>query len=149
MKKIVFTRPDGGVSVVNIPNRLHEGISDEDAQKKAWDRLPPEAINSRWVDEAEILTDRSFRNAWEDTGAVTVNMPKAREIHKDKMRQTRVPKLAALDVEFMRALEKNDMATAAAVATKKQVLRDVTADPAIETAQTPEALIAVWPDILK
>ena len=31
---------------------------------------------------------------------------------------------------------------------QKQSLRDATADPAIEAAQTPEALKAVWPSVL-
>lgn len=35
------------------------------------------------------------------------------------------------------------------IAAKKQALRDVTADPAIEAALTPEALKAAWPEALK
>ena len=58
-------------------------------------------------------------------------------------------KLAALDVEYQHADERGDVAEKARIAAKKQALRDVTADPAIEAAQTPEALKAVWPDILK
>ncbi len=36
---------------------------------------------------------------------INVNMDKARDIHRDKVRQARTPKLAAKDVEFQRALE--------------------------------------------
>jgi hypothetical protein len=36
---------------------------------------------------------------------IRVNMDKAREIKKDMVRAERAPKLEALDVEFMRAVE--------------------------------------------
>ena len=36
---------------------------------------------------------------------ITINLDKAREIHKGKMREARAPKLQALDVAFMRAVE--------------------------------------------
>lgn len=151
MRKIIYTRPDNSMSIVIPAKDTHppENISDAEAEQRAWEKLPTFAINPRWADDSEIPPDRTFRDAWHDAGKVEIHMGKAREIHKEKMRYARVPKLAALDVEFMRALEKNDMAAAAAAATKKQALRDVTADPEIEAAQTPEALIAVWPDILK
>jgi len=56
---------------------------------------------------------------------------------------------AVLDVEYMRADEAGNVAKKLAVAKKKQELRDVTADPRIESAKTPEELKAVWPDCLK
>ena len=78
---------------------------------------------------------------------ITINMAKAREIHKNKMRQYRQPLFAALDLEFQRALESG--ADTSAIVAKKQKLRDVTSDPAIERAKTIEQLKAVWPDVLK
>ena len=75
-------------------------------------------------------------------------MPLAREIWRDKMRQARAPKLEALDVEYMQADEVGDASKKAIVAQKKKALRDVTSDPAIEAAQTPEELKLFWPSIL-
>ena len=77
---------------------------------------------------------------------ITINLDKAREIHKDKMREARAPKLAALDVAFQRALETG--ADIKPIAAEKQALRDVTKDPAIAAASDVNALKAAWPEIL-
>jgi len=79
---------------------------------------------------------------------ITVNMTKAVEIKKDQIRAERNPKLAALDVEFMRAVEAGDTAKQAEISTKKQALRDATDDPAIAAATTPDELKAVVPTAL-
>ncbi len=97
----------------------------------------------------EIPTDRTFRRAWRDGGdKIDVDMPTAREVWRDRMRAAREPKLASLDVEYQRADEGGDAKAKKDVAAAKQALRDVTADPAIEAARTPEELKAVWPAIL-
>lgn len=97
------------------------------------------------------LPDRTFREAWRvttDNSDVVIDMKPARDVWKAKMRQARAPKLAALDVEAMRAVETGDPTAIAAVSVKKQTLRDVTKDPRIEAAQTPEDLKMVWPEVL-
>lgn len=80
---------------------------------------------------------------------IKVNMTKAREIKRDQLRAERKPLLEQLDVEFMRAQEQGDQAKADEIAAKKQALRDVTADPAIDAATTPEELKAVRPGVLE
>jgi hypothetical protein len=80
---------------------------------------------------------------------IRVNMDKARDIKKDMIRADRTPKLEALDVEFMRAVEAGDTATQATIAAKKQALRDATDDPAIAAATTPDELKAVVPTALQ
>lgn len=80
---------------------------------------------------------------------INVNMDKARDIKKDMIRGARTPKLEALDVEFMRAVEAGDTAAQATIAAKKQALRDATDDPAIAAAQTPDELKAVVPTALQ
>ena len=152
MKKIIFSRPDGGISVVTPVLNTHgepKGFTEADAEKRAWDKLPAIAIDPRFVSSAEVPMDRTFRDAWEDTGQIGVNMPKAREIHKERLRQIRVPLLAALEVEYQRADEQGDAVLKAVIATKKQALRDVTNHPAIASAKTPDELKAVIPDALK
>lgn len=79
---------------------------------------------------------------------ITVNMNKAREIKKDLIRLERDPKLAELDVAFMKAVEQGDTALQAEIATKKQALREATDDPAIQAASTPEELKAIVPAAL-
>jgi hypothetical protein len=85
-----------------------------------------------------------FRDAWRDDGTViSVDMPAARDIWRDKMRRARAPLLADLDVQFIRALEQGQ--PTGPITAQKQALRDVTADPALEAAKTPDELRAVWP----
>ena len=71
-----------------------------------------------------------------------VDMAKAREIHKDKIRTARVPKLAELDVEFQKALETG--ASTTDIVAKKQALRDAPADSGIAAASDADALKAQW-----
>ena len=70
------------------------------------------------------------------------DMAKAREIHKDKIRLARAPKLAELDVEFQKALEAGSSTTD--IVAKKQALRDAPADSGIAAANSADALKAQW-----
>ena len=56
--------------------------------------------------------------------------------------------MAALDIDYQRADEAADVARKREVVRRKQALRDVTDDPAIEAAQTPEELKAAIPAAL-
>ena len=71
-----------------------------------------------------------------------IDMAKAREIHKDKIREARAPKLAELDIEFQKALETS--ADTSAIVAKKQALRDAPADSDIAAASDTDALKAQW-----
>ena len=73
---------------------------------------------------------------------ININMNKARNIHRDKVRQARNPLLATKDVELQRALETG--ADTAAIVAAKQALRDAPAAAAIEAATTPEELKQAW-----
>jgi len=57
---------------------------------------------------------------------IGINVNKAKEIHKDKIREVRNPLLQAEDVTFMRAVEADDTDAKTASATRKQALRDAT-----------------------
>ena len=54
-----------------------------------------------------------------------IDMAKAREIHKNNIREARTPKLAELDIEFQKALETG--ASTTEIVAKKQKLRDAPA----------------------
>ena len=71
-----------------------------------------------------------------------IDMAKAREIHKNKIREARTPKLAELDIEFQKALETG--ASTTDIIAKKQALRDAPADSAIDAASDTAALKAQW-----
>lgn len=55
---------------------------------------------------------------------IKINIEKAKEIQKDKMRVVRKPLLEKLDIDFSRALETGG--DTASIAAQKQALRDVT-----------------------
>lgn len=139
VKVIVYTNARGRVSVCYPTGELPI----EEVRKR-------DCPSGAFIVEADSLpADSDFFDAWTVAGAaVMVDMPAARDIWRDKMRAARAPKLAALDVEFMRAVERGDATAQAEIATQKQALRDVTAAPAIDAAATTAALRAVWPAIL-
>ena len=58
--------------------------------------------------------------------SITVNLTKAKDITKDRLRADRKPLLEAQDVLFMKAQEAGDDTTA--IVTEKQRLRDITKD---------------------
>ena len=73
---------------------------------------------------------------------ININMNKARDIHRERVREARNPKIAAKDVEFQRALETG--ADTSAIVAAKQALRDAPAAANIEAATTPEELKQAW-----
>ena len=71
-----------------------------------------------------------------------IDMAKAREIHKTHIRRARESKLAALDVDFQRALEVGAATTS--IVAQKQALRDAPAAVGITTATTDLELKEQW-----
>tara|TARA_Y100000361_G_scaffold139479_1_gene142565 strand:- start:363 stop:629 length:267 start_codon:yes stop_codon:yes gene_type:complete len=73
---------------------------------------------------------------------IKTDMAKAKEIHKNKIREARTPKLAELDIELLKAQETS--ADTTAIVAKKQALRDAPADSKIDAATDEAALKAQW-----
>ena len=71
--------------------------------------------------------------------AIIIDINKAKDITKDRLRQEREPLLLAQDVAFQRALESN--ADTSAIVAEKQRLRDITT--LVDTATTVEELKAL------
>ena len=57
---------------------------------------------------------------------IGIDINKAKDIHKDKIREVRNPLLQAKDVEYMRAQESGNTEKVAEIVAEKQALRDVT-----------------------
>lgn len=124
-----------------------------------WKREPNEAnitdnLNSSFADrpyvswrklsKGDIPEDRSYRNAWVDDGkAITHDIVKARELHRDILRHERAGKFPALDAQYARAFGQGLTKEAARVEATRQALRDAPADPRIDAAQTVEELKAI------
>ena len=71
-----------------------------------------------------------------------IDMSRAKDIHKNNIREARKDKLAELDIEFQKALETSD--DTSAIVAKKQILRDYPARVGIATALNTQDLRADW-----
>jgi hypothetical protein len=71
--------------------------------------------------------------------AIIIDINKAKDITKDRLRQEREPLLLAQDIAFQRALESN--ADTSAIVAEKQRLRDITT--LVDTANTVDELKAL------
>ncbi len=94
----------------------------------------------------EIPAERTFRDGWEansDTGVISVNISKAKDIWRDKIRQARVKPLEDLDTAYMKALETS--ADTTQIIADKQALRDAPALSSIDAASTLDELVAIQP----
>jgi len=153
MKVHAISHQDGSTSIVYVlprasvddlgPTIVYPDLSEELA-KWSDDR---KVTGVREISPSEIPTDRTFRDAWVDDGVIAVDMPRARNICRDRLRVARSSKLAALDVEMSRVY--NDRVRQDEIEARRQVLPDVTDDPAIAAAQTPDELRAVLPAALR
>jgi hypothetical protein len=114
---IVYTNEYGGVSVCVPTGEIP--ISEVQAKDI------PDGVVSFIVSSSTLPSDNDFFDAWEQTyGVVTVNLNKAKEITKNRLRFERAPLLAAQDVAFQRALETG--ADTTAIVAEKNRLRDIT-----------------------
>jgi hypothetical protein len=113
---IIFKNDNGGVTVCFPTGEL----SIEETKAKD----TPEGsiiVNKKDLPEA----DSDFFGAWELVdGKVLVNINKAKEITKNRLREERTPLLQAQDVAFQRALESG--ADTSEIVAEKQRLRDIT-----------------------
>ena len=73
---------------------------------------------------------------------IKIDIAKAKEIHKTKIRTARTPLLEALDIEFQKAQETG--ASITDIVAKKNALRDAPADSGIAAASDTDALKAQW-----
>jgi hypothetical protein len=131
---ITYPQPNGQVAVVIPTGDVNNAIKDV-----------PEGVEYKIVESVDI--DNDYFNAYEfdaETGS-KVNIEKAKAIHLDKFRSARAPKLAKLDIDFMKAVEANDEVKKAEIVAAKQALRDVTLTPLPDDLA---GIKATWPDIL-
>ena len=113
MKRIIY-KTESGVAIITPTGELS---IEECAAKDV-----PAGVPYRIVNDDEVPSDRTFRNAWTDD--LTVDMSKAVVITQDRLRAERKPLMEAQDVLFQRALESG--ADTKAIVAEKQRLRDIT-----------------------
>lgn len=115
----------------------------------------------RWriIEESELPASREYHVAWMDDGnAIVHDLPKARAIHRERIRVRRAKLFDKFDDEVRDADEalllasENDVQARdearrvrRKLAQKRKRLKDAPADPRIEAAQTIEELAAIDP----
>lgn len=118
MQVIIFTNDNGGVATCTPTGEISiEAVMDKDV---------PKGRGARIVNMLDLPNQyNDFYDAWEmDAESVTVNLDKAKELTKKRLRAERTPLLAAQDVAFQRALESG--ADTTAIVAEKNRLRDIT-----------------------
>jgi hypothetical protein len=75
---------------------------------------------------------------------ITIDINKAKEVWKDKIRQARTSVLAKLDIDFIKAQEQGLDTTS--IVADKQTLRDLPSQ--VDTANSIEEIKAVWNNML-
>ena len=75
---------------------------------------------------------------------ITIDITKAKEVWKNKIRFHRAKVLKKLDLDFMKAQEAGTDTTA--IVAEKQTLRDLPSQ--VDTATTTDEIKAVWNDLL-
>lgn len=157
MKKIIWKRPDGGISIT-IPV---EAMLKDETEQKYLDRIEAKlrakhqdanghlvsVVPDDWervadLSEENIHSDRTFRDAWTWTTpepVIDIDFTKAKEITKNRLRAERKPMLAALDIEVMKNI--TNPVSLAEIEAKKRGLRDVTKK--VDVCKTLDELKAV------
>ena len=132
MNRIIYPTPEGGVAVIIPTGELPiEEVAAKDV---------PEGVPYEIVDEADIPTDRFFRNAWVVNGsAVEVDLPKAKEIGHEIRRQKRSEEFAPYDDLIAKRIPGADV-EAAEEARKDIRFKYALIQDVIEGASTPDEI---------
>ena len=134
MNRIIYPTPEGGVAVIIPTGELPiEEVAAKDV---------PEGVPYEIVDEADIPSDRYFRNAWVmGDCCVEHDLDKCKEIGHDRRRQQRAEEFKPYDEVIAKQIPGADAATAEEA---RQAIRDKYADmqDAIDAAGNPEAIKA-------
>ena len=160
MQKIAISRDDGSVAIMSfltegrspeLPNGA-AGFSDGSWAREANDKnisdeisktFPTGVVSWRRITSNDIPVDRTFRNAWVDRGKIETDIEKAKVIKLGLLRDARAEAFPELDALWMRAVGQGDLALAAEIEAKREVLRNIPADPRIEAAVSVEELKAI------
>jgi hypothetical protein len=129
MNRIIYQNETGGVSIIIPTESVELALKDV-----------PEGVPYEIVDEADIPSDRYFRNAWVmGDCCVEQDLDKCKEIGHDHRRQQRAEEFAPLDRVISLQLPGMDMVAAEAgrqlIRNKYALIQDV-----IEGATTPEEI---------
>ena len=129
MKRIIYQNETGGISVIIPTESVELALKDV-----------PEGVPYEIVDEADIPSDRYFRNAWVmGDCCIEHDLDKCKTLGHDLRRQQRAEEFKPYDEMIMKQIPGADHAAAEAA---RQAIRDKYAliQDVIEGASTPEEI---------
>jgi len=134
---VIYAQQDGSLAVITpAAGTPIEEVAKKDVPAGAAFKIV-EAVNV----DSEFFTAYDFSG-----GKIVFNIERGRELWRDKWREARKPLLAALDLEFMRAIEEGTTKEQEDIALKKRALRSVTNFKI--SGKTPMTIRQTWPEIL-
>jgi hypothetical protein len=131
--QIAITTNDGKLVIMSFVTKdyISEGVVNWEKEASSENinaeilKAGIDALSWRTIEESEIPTDRSFRDAWKDVDEVLIHdMTKVKEIHLARLRIQRNALLEEKDKDWMRAIGQGNTTEATAVETERQALRD-------------------------
>jgi len=131
MKRIIYPTPEGGVAVIIPTESVELALKDV-----------PEGVAYEIVDEADIPSDRTFRNAWVmGDCCIDHDLDKCKAIGHDIRRAKRAEEFEPFDEVIAKQIPGKDAEEAES---KRQEIRDKYAEMqnAIDKAKTPEKIKA-------
>ena len=130
--KIIYQNNEGGISIIHPTGALSiEEVAAKDV---------PAGVAYEIVEEADIPSDRFFRNAWvANGGAVDVDLNKAKDIGHDIRRTKRAEEFQPYDEVIAKQIPGVD-AVAAEEARKEIRFKYELIQEAIELAVTPDEI---------
>lgn len=141
-QRIIYSTSAGGVAIVIPTGELPiEQVLAKDVPTEA--QATAEIVNL--TDIEPVISDRTFRNAWEKSGkAVVTNLNKAKGIAHERRRAARAAEFAPFDEVIMKQIPGKDAQAAEAA---RQAIRDKYAvmQTAMDAATTVEELKALLP----
>lgn len=154
MRRVIWNDPTTGIMTVMIPafddsgSRLR-GETDDEFLVRVIAKDVPSGVDSCVIDDDDPVIDRRFRSAYKVVdGVPAVDMERAIEIHRERIRQARDAELIKvsgsidqLPAELEALLKPNRIA-------RLKALRDLPANFQLEKHTTPDELDAAWPGIL-
>ena len=160
MKVILYTYSDGSCSVVRFQKEdggytsgmlklIDDDMTPDEAALTIAKKHKKAAVSYRLIDATELPGgtdnnyDRTFYNAFKDTGKVEIDLVKAVEIAKEKIRESRKRVLVDLDLEYTKANEQSDTVEKAKVVERKQIARDATADIRLDAKNETDLKLAM------
>jgi hypothetical protein len=129
MKRIIYPTPDGGVAVIIPAESIELALKDV-----------PEGVAYEIVDEADIPTDRYFRNAWVmGDCCIEQDLDKCKALGHDLRRQQRAEEFKPFDEVIAKQIPGVD---AVAAEEARQAIREkyVLIQDVIEMASTPDEI---------